>query len=269
MKGFKIIILSIIFGAIFYYWSQFLNSEETSEEIISQTNQNNVEFENITEKIDVVAHIWTAISVNVWTRHKESMISDIPTLKEVFEIEYIVSNNEIARNQLIRKNMLAINAYKESLKIDIKNELDISTDREKTLNFIISKFEYNYENSKENINTLKLQLSALNRAQQTATETANKTKYELDKEFNMWNSIASLEYMDEYIQARQNEIYANTYRVFINEIIRKYELLNSVNAKLINALNENKEAIIKNTSININASNIQILKDLDLIFEQN
>lgn len=260
----KIIVLSLIFGFGFYYlWEYFKNADATN--LVSENDKN---YQNLTKKIDVVANIWTAVSVNIWTRHKEALNSEIPSLSEVYEIEYILSNADIARDTLIKENMMAINAYRNSLKIDIKNELNISNDRARTLDFIINKLEYNYINSIENVKTLQEQITILNAAKREALAEANNIKVELDKEFNAWNSISSVQLMDAYIKAKEKETSAHTYIVFINQIVYKYVQLNKINAKLTNTLKTNKEALIKNAKVVIPASGTEYLSELELLFEQ-
>lgn len=266
--GIKFIALSIVFGGAFYYWSDYFKSSNFNVQKVEAEDNNNSLFLNVKENKFIVWNIWTAVSINVGTRFSDKSISNLTTLSDVYEIEYIIKNKEIWRNKIIKENMLALNSYWNALKIDINNELDLSANREKTIDFIIDKLEYNYFNASQNIKTLNNQIAVLSTSLTEAREDITKYKNELKNNFEGWNESWAIESIDEYILAKQKETYSNTYIVFLNEIIVKYKNLNVINYKILNTIKANRLALIKNSSVVIPSSGSEYLSELNLLYKE-
>jgi len=256
--------LSLVFALIFHFWINFFVDAKAEEQKFSEE----VSTIKSAPKSKIVAHIWTAVSLNLWIKHKLTNSTEIKHLSDIYEIEYILSNNKVARNSLIRDNMLALNAYRNNIKLDIKKELALSSNKAETLEFIINKFEYNLENAERNLQTLRRQNKILFSARKKAINDSLRIKKELENEFKTWNPTASLEYMEAYIEAKNREDYANTYIILINEIISKYESLNTINKELTKVIKQNKDPIIKWTTLVIPDTWKKYLLELDLLFSE-
>lgn len=255
----KIFVLACIFSVVLAIWENLMYGEA------EDTNFNEKTFSSASDKSDIIWNAWLAVTLSVWTRHKQLTETPINVYDDVLEISYIIANKQIARDKIISTNMIIINDYINILKTDVKGLLASWSDRSTTLDLFIDQLEYRMTNANENIKTLKLQGKNLQDSKARSASEIAILKSNIDSSFKNYDSETTINNLDMYLDAQEQHRYSHTYLVFVAEFIKKYEALNAYNKKLISALKTNREALIKNTTVIIPDSGSEFLKKLDLI----
>lgn len=260
----RILLISAIFSGAFTLGKAFFNDGTSS---LSTWNIQNKQ--NFKEKWE--NNLWPtsmAITINLWTRHKQSSGGPVALYGEVMEISYIVSNKQVARDKIISNNMLIINEYYNILKTDVKGLLSSSNDRESTLDAFIWQLEYRKQNAENNINMLQAQASVLTDSHNKAVAQIDSTKTTMSNNFKNFDSLWVLESIDVYQDEQMKKTEAKIYLTFINKFLSQYQYLNDYNTKLIATLESNKDVIIKNSQVVVPDSWSNLLKNLDLIYSE-
>lgn len=218
--------------------------------------------------IDIIWNVWVAITTNIWTRYKELSETPVNIYKDTVLIWSIIWKDEKTKNKFISTHMQLIQEYFNILKTDIKQMLSKSNDRGFALESYISQLEYRYKNRIENINDLIDKKNEL-------LSIYNKTQTELNSlKQKIWNDFSNFDYnstnenIKNYLKLKEENTFAYTYIVFINKFIQNYTSLNNYNKVLLDTLINNKEIIIKNTYVVIPDSWNQLLKELNLIYNE-
>lgn len=218
--------------------------------------------------IEIVWNVWVAIATNIWTRQKSMSETPVTVYKDVMTISQIIWDSSKAQDQIITSNMLILNEYLNVLKTDVKSLLNASNDRSATLNAFISQLEYRYKAWIENANTLKLQKAELTSVYNASARKLDTAKANISTSYWKLDTKGTLENIDEYLKVTQEYNYARTYIVFINKFLNSYAILNNYNKLLLDTLINNKEILIKNTQVVIPDSWSNLLKKLDLIYDE-
>lgn len=71
--------------------------------------------------------------------------------------------------------------------------------------------------------------------------------------------------IDDYITAKNSDTRARVYLIYLDKYKKSYITLQSRNLKLINTLEDNKEALIKRSTVVIPQSGTELIKALKLI----
>lgn len=258
----KIFVLACVFSVImaigkdFLYWGN------------EDTNLNERTFSSATDKSNIIWNAGLAITLSVWTRHKQLSETPINVYDDVLDISYIVANKQIARDKIISTNMIIVNDYLNVLKTDVKWLLASWNDRATTLDLFLDQLEYRLTNAEENIKTLKLQGKNLQDSRGRSMNEIKILKDKIDSSFKNYDSESTIDNLDMYLDAQEQYRYSHTYLVFVSEFIKKYETLNAYNKRFISALKANRDALIKNTKVVIPDSGSDFLKKLDLIWAE-
>ncbi len=143
----KILILSTFLVLVFNIWVNLINANsdinKTSKNNNSTTlNNNSTTFKSVNN--NSLWKVWVAITTNIWIQFKKRWEIPATIYKEVFSISEIINNQNTANKELIWKNMIAIEEYKNILKTNIKQLINNSFDKPRTLNAFIDQLEYRY-----------------------------------------------------------------------------------------------------------------------------
>jgi hypothetical protein len=90
----------------------------------------------------------------------------------------------------------------------------------------------------------------------------------IDTDFNSFNEEKTWNNIEKYLELRKKYYYAKTYIIFINKFINQYNTLNAYNKKLLDTIINNKDAIIKDAHVVLPDSWNELLKKLNLIYEE-
>ncbi|MDD2516204.1 MAG: hypothetical protein PHF46_01150 [Candidatus Gracilibacteria bacterium] len=206
-----------------------------------------------------------AISLNVGTRLKDTQDIPVNLTQEVLSISSIIGDKGVGRKQFISSNMVAINEYLNVLKTDINSLLDSSIDREAMLSSFIDQLEYRYTNTDERIQVLKAQSAELQGTVNYSNLKINTLKTDLVSAYKNLDYDKTEENFATYIEEKEKNTYANIYLVFTGRFIRSYTILNEYNKQILDALINNKDALVKNVKVVLPSTGTSIIKELKLI----
>lgn len=261
----KIIMLTWVFFVIINYFWYLLNADNENK----STPASNENLQNFVNKdVEIVWAAWVAISTNIWTRLKQTKDIPVTVTNDVVDVWYIIANQTEAKDKIIATNMVAISEYLNILKTDIKALLSSSNDRSFALNSYISQLEYRYKAWIENSKNLMNQKTELVKSYNESEKELNVLRTQIWKDFSSFNSKNTKSNIDQYLKLKQNSTNAKTYIVFINKFISYYATLNNYNKKLLDTLINNKEILVKNTQVVLPDSWTDLLKDLNLIYDE-
>lgn len=265
----KILLLSTILGIFISVWSHYyVNWFKKIPNIQIQNNTENSKNFQKTNNSDM-ASISVAITTNIWTSHK--LLNSLPAsiYKDVMSIEDAMFDRKKASDEIIWKNMIATQEYKNVLKTSIKNLIGNSLNKQEVLDAYISQLEFRYESAISNYKNLLTQKELFMQSMQVSDEEIINIKTKIEIDFKANDANASLENIDKFLQAKNEYHFARTYIIYINQFLSEYQQLNEYNKGLLDVLINNKEAIIKDTQLIIPDNWwIESLKALDLLFEE-
>lgn len=263
----KILILSIFFVFIFYIWSNIIINANISNTLSNITkNENNSNFKKINSSS--LWKTWVAISTNIWIKYKQRSETPATIYKDIFSINEIINDQDLANSEIIWNNMKAIEEYRNVLQVNVKQLIDTSYDKSSMLDSFIDQLEYRYLIWIENIKNLNEQKNVFEESMNSSNSSIEELKTKIQSDFNTNNSDESLNNIDEYLKLKTEYYYARTYIIYINNFLKEYTYLNNYNKLLLDTLINNKEAIIKNAYVIIPDSWNQLLKDFDLLFTE-
>lgn len=265
----RIFILSTILGITFSAWSYYyVNGFKKITNIQDQSSHQNIWKFQKSNNSDM-ASISVAITTNIGTSHK--LLNSLPAsiYKDVMSIEEAMFDKKKAKDEIIGKNMIAIQEYRNVLKTSIKSLIWNSLNKQDVLEAYISQLEFRYETAYNNQKNLLKQKEMFHSSMELANTEVIKIKNKISIDFNANDSEASLVNIDNYLWEKNKYYFARTYTIYINQFLREYQYLNNYNKRVLDVLINNKEAIIKDAHLVVpDSGGIESLKALDLLFEE-
>lgn len=265
----KIFILSTVLGILFSIWTHFyVNWFEKITNIQQEDSKTNA-WKFIKSNNADMAMISVAITTNIWTSHK--LINTLPAsiYKDVMSIEDAMFDKKKAKDEIIWKNMIAVQEYRNVLQTSIKNLIWNSLNKQEVLEAYISQLEFRYETAINNQKNLIKQKELFTVSMSEANSEVLSIKNKISVDFNANDAESSLENIDNYLIEKNKYYFARTYIIYINQFLREYQYLNWYNKNLLDVLINNKEAIIKDAYLIVpNNGWLESLKALDLLFEE-
>lgn len=260
MLSIKVASITLIILWIINLYSYFFGVKQLD------TTKNKYNFKS--EKIEKVADIWVAITTNIWIWFRENKLMESTIFNSNMSVKDIITTPERAKKEIVTKNMLIINEYLNILKTNVTNLINSDTDRKKTIEIFISELEKRYKNTVINNANLVIQRDTLVKEMEDTSQKIEDLKGNINTDFNSFNAEKTWANIEKYLELRKNYYYAKTYIIFINKFINQYIILNDYNKKLLDTIINNKDAIIKNAYIVLPDSWNELLKKLNLIYEE-
>jgi hypothetical protein len=215
-----------------------------------------------------ITYLWniaTAVSLNIGQKDTGIAKNSIYINNDIISISEVLSSPNLGQKKLIGGNMVAINAYINILKTDIVGLLDGATDRTATLDEHISLLKSYGNKTNERLIILDEQIADLkaiiakNATDVTTAKSVMQTTYEGFDYTGVDGAI------DTYTKAKQEDIRARVYLVYLEKFQSTYLLLQAQNVKLLDTLTTNREALIKRSMVVVPSSGTALLKELNLI----
>ena len=267
----KITILVCVFSLIFHF-SYALVSTKSSEmipseliEVESFSNSWNTNSEKFARQdVPFLWNIGVALSTNIGIKHSSNQINTQTQWKlgNPNAVEYISSDESIT------KHMGVIKEYYNLMKTDIKSYLDNSNSKQTALNLYIKQLENRYRTSLANISSLQQQKQNYSQKLKASDTRVRLVKRKIDKDFKDFNQSETENNITIYLKAKWDYNHAKIHIVFINQYIKQYNYLNNYNKKVLDALINNKDAIVKNSYVVVPDTGLEILKQMDLVMSE-
>jgi hypothetical protein len=207
----------------------------------------------------------TAVGLNVWLREKAKSSWPVNLYGQTITIAEALSDTEAGQRSLITDNMISINTYLNLLKTDIGSMLDQSIDRTQALDEHISLLKTYFVRTTERMALLESQIADLRNIITESNSAINASKN------NIQISYRGLDYnvletnIESYMNSRQDEVKSRTYLTFLEKFQASYATLQAENAKILDTIINNREAIIKRATIVIPDSGTELMKKLNLL----
>ncbi len=215
--------------------------------------------------INYMGSIATAMSLSVgqkWTQVKNTRI-DLSS--NTISIAEVLWNPNSGQQKLIGSNMLAVSSYMNILATDIPGLLNNSTDRNTTINEHISLLKSYYNRTLERLTVINEQIADLSSIINQSTSTTNSAKSVMQNSYNDYDYTGVDDAIDSYLIARNKDIRARIYLIYLEKYKKSYAVLQAKNLQLIDVLSSNREALVKRTTVVIPNSGTDLIKTLKLI----
>lgn len=262
----KTFVLSIVFVIVFNIWNNLINANSKNIEWNTIEN-NNKNFKKVNSSW--IWNVWIAITTNIWTSFKQTKEFPATIYQDIFSLSELTWSWSEAPNEIIWKNMLTINEYLNVVKIDIKQMINNSYDKEAILKAYVEQLEYRYTIWVKNQQKLVKQNNILINIMNNSESKIENLKQKISADFKKSDSSSSLENIESYVKLKKEFYLARIYSAYINQFLQQYSFLNNYAKNQATVLITNKDAIIKDAYVVIPTEWwIEALQEFNLIFTE-
>ena len=212
-----------------------------------------------------LGNIATAVSLNVGLKEQETAKSGINLSNDIISIAEVLASPKEWEKRLIGNNMIAIQSYVNVLKTDIVALLDQATDRTVTLDEHIEILKSYYTKTADRLLIINDQITELNNLLKSTAETTTAAKTTMEEKYKAFDYSGVDTVINDYVIAKNSENRAKVYLVYLQRFQRAYGILQSQNKILLDTLINNREALIKRSTVVIPDSGSDLLKKMGLI----
>ena len=215
--------------------------------------------------ITYLGNIATALSLSVG--QKETQIKNIwvNLSSNTISIAEVLSSPAVWQQKLIGSNMLAVSSYMNVLSTDIPTLLDNAVDRTNAINEHISLLKSYYNRTLERLTVINEQIADLQWIISQTTSSSDWAKVVMQTSYDDYDYSSVDVAIDDYVLAKNKDTRARVYLVYLEKYKNSYIALQTKNLKLIDILSNNREALIKRTTVVIPNSGSDLIKSLKLI----
>ena len=254
------IIFTLIFAVVIHFSWEYFSSLSGS----SAQAHNNANFENA--NISYVGNSATALSLRIGgiIPQKNTNLSN-NSVDNTISIAEVLNNPVAGQEKLIASNMTAIIAYANILKTDIVAMLDTAANRQASLDNHISLLKSYYLKTQERLNIIGEQKTEVQSLLSNATNAQNTAKNTLQNSYNVFEYSGVNSAINDYLDAKNLDSRMKIYAIYLDRFEKSYLALQNKNRKILDALMNNREGIIKKSMVVIPDTGTDIIKELGLI----
>ncbi len=254
------IIFTLIFAVVIHFSWEYFSSLSGS----SAQAHNNANFENA--NISYVGNSATALSLRIGgiIPQKNTNLSN-NSVDNTISIAEVLNNPVAGQEKLIASNMTAITAYANILKTDIVAMLDTAANRQASLDNHISLLKSYYLKTQERLNIIGEQKTEVQSLLSNATNAQNTAKNTLQNSYNVFEYSGVNSAINDYLDAKNLDSRMKIYAIYLDRFEKSYLALQNKNRKILDALMNNREGIIKKSMVVIPNTGTDIIKELGLI----
>ncbi len=253
----RITTLTLIILVLFRVTTAFLDTENEPE-----LNKYNFKSAASSE----LWNVWVAVATNIWIRFEQNKNSS--TTSSSIRLGMLSGDTLKDREEVLRINILALKDYNNLMRTDVKKLLSSSSNKSKALDSFISQLELRYTNGVQNGRNLELQVAKLETDMENALIAVRVHKAEMAAGLKAHDTDAIMEAMDKYLIETNNYNIAQSNLMFAKYFVRKYLEFSVQNQILLDTLINNKDALSSGSFIVIPDSGTDLLRDLNLIFDE-
>lgn len=254
------IIFTLIFAVVIHFSWEYFSSLSGS----SAQAHNNANFENA--NISYVGNSATALSLRIGgiIPQKNTNLSN-NSVDNIISIAEVLNNPVAGQEKLIASNMTAITAYANILKTDIVAMLDTAANRQASLDNHISLLKSYYLKTQERLNIIGEQKTEVQSLLANATNAQNTAKNTLQNSYNVFEYSGVNSAINDYLDAKNLDSRMKIYAIYLERFEKSYLALQNKNRKILDALMNNREGIIRKSMVVIPDTGTDIIKELGLI----
>ena len=254
------VIFTLIFAVVIHFSWEYFSSLSGS----SAQAHNNANFENA--NISYVGNSATALSLRIGgiIPQKNTNLSN-NSVDNTISIAEVLNNPVAGQEKLIASNMTAITAYANILKTDIVAMLDTAANRQASLDNHISLLKSYYLKTQERLNIIGEQKTEVQSLLANATNAQNTAKNTLQNSYNVFEYSGVNSAINDYLDAKNLDSRMKIYAIYLDRFEKSYLALQNKNRKILDALMNNREGIIRKSMVVIPDTGTDIIKELGLI----
>ena len=254
------IIFTLIFAVVIHFSWEYFSSLSGS----SAQAHNNANFENA--NISYVGNSATALSLRIGgiIPQKNTNLSN-NSVDNTISIAEVLNNPVAGQEKLIASNMTAITAYANILKTNIVAMLDTAANRQASLDNHISLLKSYYLKTQERLNIIGEQKTEVQSLLTNATNAQNTAKNTLQNSYNVFEYSGVNSAINDYLDAKNLDSRMKIYAIYLDRFEKSYLALQNKNRKILDALMNNREGIIRKSMVVIPDTGTDIIKELGLI----
>jgi hypothetical protein len=210
--------------------------------------------------IKYLGSVATAMGIQVGQKEQQIKYAWVDMSSNTISIAEVLSSPNAWQQKLI-----AVQNYTNLLQTDIPALLDNAIDRTSELNEHISLLKSYYNKTLERLTIIGEQIADLNGI---IAESNNGTKWaksqmQVSYKDNDYTGVDDA--IDTYVTAKNRDTRARVYLIYLEQYKKSYIALQNKNLKLIDVLVNNREALIKKSTVVIPDSGTELIKTLKLI----
>ncbi len=254
------VIFTLIFAVVIHFSWEYFSSLSGS----SAQAHNNANFENA--NISYVGNSATALSLRIGgiIPQKNTNLSN-NSVDNIISIAEVLNNPVAGQEKLIASNMTAITAYANILKTNIVAMLDTAANRQASLDNHISLLKSYYLKTQERLNIIGEQKTEVQSLLTNATNAQNTAKNTLQNSYNVFEYSGVNSAINDYLDAKNLDSRMKIYAIYLDRFEKSYLALQNKNRKILDALMNNREGIIRKSMVVIPDTGTDIIKELGLI----
>lgn len=215
--------------------------------------------------VNYLGNVATALSLSIGQKDKNMLWAPIALSESAISISAVLANPREWQKRLIGGNMSMIQSYNNLLSTDIIALLDRSADRAWALDEHIKLLEEYGQDVTSRILYIDEQLAELTAIVNESTTTGNNAKTNLDSSYKWLDYTGVDDAIEKYTQAKSADTKARIYMTYLDKFRKAYIALQTKNKKILTTIRDNREALIKRSTIVIPITGTDILKELKLI----
>lgn len=258
----KTFLFTFIFAiAIHFFWESIATMLGFSARAHNDGNFENANITYIGNTAAALSLRLGGISENNSTSNNTAIFQT----SDIVSIDEVLSNPSIGQEKLIATNMLAITAYANVLKMDILEILNTSSNRSAALENHISLLKSYYRKTEEQLSIIRDQKNDIKALAEKTVQEEKEAKNTLQWSYN------SLEYtgvdgaISKLLQAKNLNTRVKIYNVYLERFEKSYQALQAKNIKVLDAITNNRRALIEKNIVVIPDTGSDIIKELGLI----
>lgn len=215
--------------------------------------------------ITYLGNIATAMSLSVGQKESWLKTPGINIANNTVSIAEVLANPSIGQQKIIGANMTAVSSYMNLISTDIPTLLDNAVDRSNAINEHITLLKSYYNKTLERLVVINEQIADLQGIINQASASTNGAKAIMQTSYDEYDYSGVDTAIDTYIVAKNNDTRARVYLIYLEKYKKSYTALQAKNLKLIDVLTNNREALIKRTTVVIPNSGSDLIKSMKLI----
>ncbi|MFZ4461587.1 MAG: hypothetical protein ACOYN2_03490 [Patescibacteria group bacterium] len=254
------ILLSFVINFAFTYFASFASNND------AHASKNELSFKR--QDTTYLGDTGVALSLNIGLSDKAKKETPIRLYEEVMPISSVLADKTTGTKKIIASHMIAAQEYMNILRTDVNKLLDGTSDRQAMLESFIDQLKFRGKATNAYLASLTSQRAQLAAAITTSTTKIEGYKTTLSTAYKNMDYDLTQDTLDKYLEEKQTQTYAQSYLVFLDKFVATYQALNAYNAKLLDTITNNKEALIKNVTVVLPDSGNDFMKKLELLRSQ-
>lgn len=207
----------------------------------------------------------TALSLRIGGINNRLPNGIIDTTVDTISIAEVLGNTAIGQERLISSNMLAISSYAGILKTDIIHLLESANNRTAALDAHISLLKSYFLKTEDRLGIIRDQKNDLNALLSQAKSEQKTAKNLLQESYKQMQYSGVDGAISQYLLGKNLESRARIYLIYLDRFEKSYRALQNKNKKVLDAIINNREAIINKSIVVIPSTGTDIIKELGLI----